>query len=384
MFYIDESDKTIGNEHRTYKIKEGDTLYSVAEELDIDPALLRKYHNRYCEIPDLIEADFKSYLKFLILAPEKGEENGQTGEATRQKVIFSNVPFTLPFYPVNINNNYRVIYTIQKGEEVKRIGYEISINWMNADKNGICLFEIDKITELYINGTEADTKADELAEKAASVLYPLQVVVDQDGEWIDIHNFEEIQERWKKKRPNILEHSTGKGLEKYLSAVDIVLDSEEHLLQTLSGNWFLRAFFSGIHTDYTSKLTFDKIVDFAIIPNKDPIQFEVKQKIEEYLDHDNLIVIEQKGLLTDDDIKETYFIDPSLTSNYNAIYHLNPNNYTIEKIFLECNIALSIPKKVTVTIYNLNKKKEAVLGTRKPVFVAEVKKKESFFKGFWK
>ena len=71
MYYIDESEVSSYDKHRTYKIRKGDTLQSVADALGIDAQELRRYHNIYCELPDLIEADFKSHLKLLILAPEK-------------------------------------------------------------------------------------------------------------------------------------------------------------------------------------------------------------------------------------------------------------------------------------------------------------------------
>jgi hypothetical protein len=56
---------------RIYIIKTGNTLYKVAQELAIPPMELCRYHNIYCEIPDLIEADFPSNLKVLLLPPHK-------------------------------------------------------------------------------------------------------------------------------------------------------------------------------------------------------------------------------------------------------------------------------------------------------------------------
>jgi hypothetical protein len=41
---------------------------------------------------------------------------------------------------------------------------------------------------------------------------------------------------------------------------------------------------------------------------------------------------------------------PKATGSYRSKYLLNPKNNTIDTLFLECDIALDIPKKVTIVI----------------------------------
>lgn len=384
MYYIeDESKAQSYDEYRTHKIRKGDTLQSVAVELNIDAQELRRYHNMRCNIPDLIEADFKSHLELLILAPEKSNVVAVSEKKTPKKVTFGSKAFTIPFYPVNINNNYNVKYTFEKGEKVKHLEFDVSVKWLQADKNGICFFEIDRLSKIKINGKEAETKVDELAEDAASVLYPMQVVVDQSGNWIDIFNYKTIKDRWETKKVEIIDYFDGKNVLNYIDTIEYTLKNEESLLESLSDDWFLKVFFNGIHTCYGSDLRIEKESSFSMIPRKAKVNVDAEQTIEEYLDEANLIVIKQKGEFTDEKIKEKFLIEEESIGDYNAEYFLNPNHYSIEKIKLECTLHLNSPRKVTVEINNLNAKKEVVIGTRKSIFVAEEKKKDGFFKGLF-
>ena len=86
MYYVNESEVPSRSKHLTYKIRKGDTLESVANELGLEAQELRRYHNIYCEISDLIEADFKSHLEYLILAPDKIKEDADEKKLEEKQV----------------------------------------------------------------------------------------------------------------------------------------------------------------------------------------------------------------------------------------------------------------------------------------------------------
>ncbi|MCV9929782.1 hypothetical protein OIU83_19125 [Flavobacterium sp. LS1R49] len=379
-FYIAERNE---DGHDKHSIKKGDTFESVAEELGIEWQTLRAYHNTHCVADaDVINAYFPSHLKFLLLKPIRLQANGELEEEPLKKVIFNN-SFRIPFNRAKVKKNYVVMYTMENGEQVNTIKYKASVNWVATDKNEYSFFEIDRQSNLCINDKEADTIAEKLSEQISSILYPLVIVVDQTGKWIDIHNFKIIQERWRTRKQNILGNNEGMTINKYLDFVDSMLVEKDNLLKNLLDDWFLTVLFNGIHTDHTSDLAFTTTVDFPIIPKEVPVKFEIIQKIEEYLNSANMLVIKRKGILADiaNDIASTE--NPQL-GNYYAIYHLNPNNYMIENVSLVCNIMLDNPKKVTIEIHNLNDSKVIVGGVSKSLFVAEEVKKESFLKGLFK
>ncbi|EKT3967491.1 hypothetical protein NTJ12_002586 [Flavobacterium psychrophilum] len=262
--------------------------------------------------------------------------------------------------------NYAVRYTIEDGNEVHTLKYEAGVKWIDTDINGYSFFKIDRLSKVYIDDNEANTIVNELAEKVSSILYPLQVVVDQEGEWVDIHNFEEIKERWETKEAQILKDYPGEETEKYLVLYEENLISNQTLSLALSKDWFLRAFFNGVHTGYTSELTFEGYAYFPFIAKSEDLMFDIKQKIGKYLDENHLINIDIKGVLKNNRTKADFqytidlynhpFGNQKVTGSYRAKYYLNPNNYSIETLFIECDFALDVPQKYTVMVTNLNLK----------------------------
>lgn len=162
----------------THKVKKGDTLISLSEELKIDSYSLRAYHNRYCPLEDLIEKNLPGHLEFIII---ESPEEKHLRESHRKKVVFSNKDFKLPFNPSGFQKVLFVLYTIENGADKTSLKEEISVKWLSTGPNGYSLFEINRISKIYVDDIADKIMADELAEMAASVLYPLQVVIDPDG-----------------------------------------------------------------------------------------------------------------------------------------------------------------------------------------------------------
>lgn len=379
-------------DHDKYFIKKGDTFHSIAEELEVEWNVLRTYHNTHCvNDEDVINAYLPSHLEFLLLKRIKLQANGEPEPVPLKKAILGK-DFSLPFQQISIKSDYGVICTIANGDEIHTLKYEMSMKWEGTDQNGYSFYEIDRLSKIYNNDIESDTIASELAEKVSSVLYPLIVVVDYEGNFVAVHNFQDIKNRWQNHMPEILEAYPGEVSEKYLALFDENLKSKEMLSLALSYDWFIRAFFNGIHTGYTSKLSFESNVYFPFLAKNDDLKFRVTRKMDEYLDENHLINIDIKGILEEDRTKtdfESEFdlpisssLDQRAVGSYRAKYFLNPNNYTIETLFIECSIALDVPQKFSVMVTDLNAKANLTLGTRESLFVDEVKKEDSVFKMF--
>jgi hypothetical protein len=386
-FYVAERNE---DAHDKYPIKIGDTTKSISEELGIEWQTLRTYHNIHCIADeDVINADLPSHLKFLLLKPIRLQTNGEPEQEPLKKTVFGK-GFRIPFNRVTVNNKYGVMYTVQDGKQVDTLKYEVSVNWLATDENGYSFFEIDRPSKLYINDTEADLIANELAEKTSSVLYPLQVVVDQEGEWIDIHNFKEIKERWEIKEIEILQDYPGEYTKKYLALYEKNLMSNQTLTSVISNDWFIRAFFNGIHTEYTPELAFKGYTYFPFMAKNDDLIFNIEQNVSEYLDENDLINIDLKGVLDDNRMKTDFeyelghssqtILNQETTGNYRAKYFLNPNNYSIQTLFVECSITLDTPQKYTIVISNLNEEESVKLKTNSLYVGTEKKKDDGIFK----
>jgi hypothetical protein len=348
MYYLDKKEKSEFSKHSIYTIQKGDTLQSVAHKLGIDAQELRRYHNIYCELPDLIEADFKSYLEYLILSPEKKENKSNEALAKKLHKVSFGKEYRLPFSPERMNHRYKAKYTTQVGDAIDVTELSISVKWLAVDKNKYHLFEINRGSEIYINGKMPDTMMEELAIKTAEVLYPLKIVVDEFGKWIDIHNYNEIESRWERIKNEILDYYEGEVADAYIEKTENSLENSETLLESLRSDYFLRAFFNGIHVEYTAEYSFKEEVSFPLEKDEEAI-FTVQQKIAPFLDDSDLIKVEQKGEYIDSGYEIQYGYEP-WQGSYDAVYFLNSHSYCIEKIDLVSCIEYDDPIKVTIAL----------------------------------
>lgn len=377
-------------DYLTYKIKKGDTLLSVAQDLGIEPSFLRSHHNRFCiSVKDLIEADFPYHLEYVILAPEKIELTDDEKEKDRKKVVNNNGSIILSLDSAQINNSYSVVYTIENGDKVHTVKQQFNIKWKAKSENNFYFFEVNRIESTYVNDIITNTMVEEIAQKASYALYPILVVVDETGKWVYINNFSQIEERWQEAKKEIRKYYKGDQVEKYFSIYDRNLEDADTLYFSLSKDWFLNAFFNGIHIQYPSSLSIEREIDFPLMAKSENLNYKVNQKIDDYLDIDNFVIIDIDGKLDDERHKTDFerelnlpvkeYSEEKVAGNYRTKYFLNPLNHMPEAIFVSCSLELDIPQKYSVTISNLNDKKEMSATPEIQLFVEEVKPKKKWW-----
>lgn len=355
MGYVDESEELYYGKFRTYKITKGDTLQSVAKKLKVDSRELRRYHNMNCKIADLIEADFKAYLRFLILAEEKSEiASNDIITKKAQKATFGNNN-KLPFLARGISKDYSVKYNFENAGQVDKMEMAVRIKWIATDTNKYSLFEIKRSLNLFIDENEPDRMFDELGAKIVEVLYPLEIVVDDNGKWIDVYNYDEIVSRWESKKTEIFEYyrKDSRVLEELIKFTEYTLTSSDKLFEMLGSDYFLRSFFNGIHTRYSTDYLCNLEVAFPLEKNVKSI-FEIEQKVNPYLNDHHLIEVEQNGnyLNLEEGIG---FSGKIWDGRYHAKYCLNANSYFMERMNLECVVEYDETIKINLIVETLKK-----------------------------
>lgn len=263
----------------------------------------------------------------------------------KQQVRFISQDYILPFRPFELNHQYAVTYTIEKGDTIQVLEQNFSIRRLRPDtsQSDYHFIQIDKISDLLINGEPVDTRAYTVAEKTAALLYPLRVVVNEYGKWIDISSYHKLKDRWEKQREDIREMFSGKTFELIAKNIENAINDNAVLVKLLSGNWFLRAYFNGIHRAYTRSFERERKLFFPAIAGAEELEFSIVQKVNPYLNDDNLIEVTQTGETENENLEEQYF----------AQYCLNPNNYIIENLMLECNL-VDMNRRINVQVRNLN------------------------------
>jgi hypothetical protein len=374
----------------TYKIQEGDTPESVAEKLDIDLYALRSYHNRYCEsVEDCIGPTFPRHLKFVIVKPPTVQLTDEEKEQQRKKVVFNDSSRKLSLDYSHGEKAYAVLYTIESGEEVHTIKQQIKISW-RAKNAGYHFYYVSRDKAVYVNDTLTNTMAEDIAQKASQALYPLLIVVDENGKWVGINNYNQIVERWNETKRQIKEYYKGDQTKKYFKIYNKNLADQDTLFFSLQKDWFLNALFNEIHVQYPPTESIQRNIGFPYLAKSENIQYKVEQKIDDLLDVDSLIVIDIEGRLNDKRTRTDFenelnhsvkeYSEEKPAGNYKAKYYLNPNSYMPEAFILSASLELDTPQKYTVTATHLHTAKEMVIGSRESIFAGIIKpQKKDYF-----
>jgi hypothetical protein len=357
MHYTDDSDLSFYGKFRTYKIRKEDTLQSVSQELGIEAKELRRYHNAYCLLADIIEKDFKHYSKFLILAPEDYVKKTNTIIEKKPKKVGFGENNKLPFLPRGICKDYSVEYTFEVGNQIDTMGMAVRVKWLATDDNKYALFEIKRSINLFIDNNEPDRIMDELGARIVDVLYPLKIVVDEFGKWVDIHNYKEIVSRWESKKNEVFNYykKDVKVTQQLIDFAEDALKSSDQLFTSLSSDYFLWSFFNGIHTCYTADYLFEEEISFPLKKNKE-LPFKVEQKINPFLNEEGFIEVEQKGDYLNLE-KGMDFSSKLWNGKYKALCCLDSHSSFIETMNLECSIDYEEPIKISLIVQSLKKDK---------------------------
>ncbi|VXC01365.1 conserved hypothetical protein [Flavobacterium sp. 9AF] len=344
--------------YKKYKIKKNDTLESIANKLEKSIHEIKSFHNVFCDSDSYIGVSLPNHLKELYIYPEFNEK-----ELSLLQKVFTNDNYKLSQTPSNNTLNYGVMYTIYSGKEKNSIKFEVEVQYLEKKNEDNLLFLVNKKSITYINDEEVNTIADELAVKTSSVLYPLELVITNEGNWIAIHNYETIYKRWEKIKEAILDEYEGEWVEKYLNLNEKTLADENLLFDSLKKDWFLASYFNTVFVYYSHKYRFNTKISFPILPNCKAVEYDIEQKINEFIETNDTIRIEQNGELKDErskldlenNLNVPYYgaLYPDYNKakgNYRSVYLINAKTKVIESLFLECSVELDIEKKTQIVV----------------------------------
>src|SRR6218665_3899461 len=182
-----------------FRIPKGSTLDEMALFFEVDKNYLKRYHNIHCEKGDLIEKEIipRHLVKLFVPPKDKDyEKELMSGDAitgfSPADILLRNRPF---------HKEYGIIQTTyENGKQKNRISFLTEVK-----KYDVSLFSI-KRKSIYINHKAPDLTMEQIAEKAGSIFFPLEVETLANGNLKQICNMKEIKERWKMLRPEMLKY----------------------------------------------------------------------------------------------------------------------------------------------------------------------------------
>lgn len=271
-----------------YPIKEGDTLESVAEKLNIETEYLKEVHNAKAGFWDKIRSRFPKHLTEIYVYSDVLAE--QSPEKKRKKEIGINL-IPIPFYTPKTYG-----YTLEnyEGDRIKnKIHYEVDTVYKENDYN-LKIIEINR-KQVYINHKMPDVAIEQLLDKIAQNMFPIALEINDSGVIIAISNHKEIKKRWLASKEELMQYYKKEQSDAIINKADLYFNNEKQLRGMLSNNWFFNLFFKPIYNNspeiqYTTKIPF---------LSKRLVEYEIKQTMDNVYTKSGKVIINHIGKITD-------------------------------------------------------------------------------------
>ncbi|CAM3749360.1 hypothetical protein FLGE108171_13195 [Flavobacterium gelidilacus] len=340
--------------YNTYSLKEKDTLISISKELNKTPIEVAGFHNIFADEDNYIGTTFPSNLKELYVPLSI---NIKELEHT-PKVNFD-YDSHLSLKPSKKVLLYQVEKEIVSKSNTYTLKFKTEIIFIkNSGVNFV--FDINKLDRK--KDSSLDTILYNLLEELDQVFYPLQLLISEKGELLEITNHNEILKNWSTLKTELQEKYEGEVIENYIKYYEKNITDKIVLEKMLFKETFINTYFYKLYTNYTSTHFIEFNYCFPVISKIKNIDFVVKQSVNPFLSDDNKVEIEISGksidkrtqLDFDSNLDDPFFMESETNNlvegNFDAKYLLNPESKIIESVTLSCDLLLENPKKINLSI----------------------------------
>jgi len=336
-------------------IQKGETIQSISDLYGIAIEDLMYFHNNNCKVEDSILINITNQ-KELILP--------RSAISDKKKLVQFSAGNLFELNPYNSFYNYEVSIIIEKENNANEIKYYASVRWISSENN-LHYFEIDRISDMYVNGEEINEIADTLAYKTSSVLYPLRISVDKTGRFNSVENYKVFRQRWNGIKEEVYKDFEGEIVEEYLQKMEEVIEVPEVITLLVRNDFFIRTLFFGVCQKYGRDFLITGNESFPVIKNAVEPNYKIKLEIDPVVDDYNLVNIKGNGILHDERSKEDFMNETpfKLIVEESQVFnnagdlrfrcYMNPETGLSESVYLECSIILDDIRKVSVTINSL-------------------------------
>lgn len=210
----------------TYQVKRGDTLESVAEQLSISTEALKRYHNTYCDLKNLIGVDLRGVHEIIV---PPGEKIIELKENKKQISLSSNLPslhLTEDFYAFNYEVTERFE---QQNKEDLVINYSVSVKLREMMEKGF-LTEV-KTSGFKKDGQSTDDKISLLSIACMESISPIAFIVPAQGKIKGFYEHKTLVKKFDSKRPDLEDFFIGEISKSYFNQFHKIIANENYLLK---------------------------------------------------------------------------------------------------------------------------------------------------------
>lgn len=238
-------------------------------------------------------------------------------------------------WPVGKSLRYGLQLDIESNEETNELKYEIEVTRLYDKETGNMVFQIQRVSDVYINEILPDLVFDKLAFIVGSVFYPLIIELDGRGEIYTIANHQDILLRWPSVKEQVYQDFEGVLTEDYLLKMESLLQSVDQTTIALKNyDWFLNVFFKPIYKNYEARLNQKETAWYYPVTVSSNQYYSVEETLQDFLNHFGAIEILHEAKLCPEDEEEMGLFE----GNYTGRYILHPRLKHILVVFGEWQI----------------------------------------------
>ncbi|MCW3161092.1 hypothetical protein [Chryseobacterium oryctis] len=340
---------------KTCRISKGTTLEELANHFNLTKEQLKRYHNTYCPLDDLIGYDIPEHVTIIYVPPLDAE--------SREKIFNPKSGNFLSFKSKNTldnKQNYKKRYgIIQKifhnDEEELKIHYETEII---KNKNTV---QISR-SQVYLNNKVPDLVIEQLADKIGSIFYPFELGLHENGSINTLVNFKEIQNRWKILKPQLEEYYKGEIANELLASTNKRI-TQKSITEQVHNSLFFTLYFLPLYKTFDENKSLNLSIEIPIFKNSTRALFEIDLKLEEKISKTHKFIIKASGKSTSGKISDEIEkentspitdgkIQPKNSSYFDFIYKLNSKDNSIFAIYGELGVQFpDCMKKISLECY---------------------------------
>jgi hypothetical protein len=222
----------------TYQVKKEDTLQSVAEKLGISAEALKRYHNTYCELKNLIGNDLKGIQEILIPPKEKISEYKETQKNIELSNNLPSIYLTKGFYA----SSYEVTERFEQlDKEDLEINYSTSVVLRETPDKGFVAET--KTSEFMKNGESPDDKISMLSLACIESVSPISFLVPAQGKIKGLYDHKGMVKKFENKKTDLEDLFIGEVSQSYFKKFYASLVDEAFLLKQFSSTLLYQVLF---------------------------------------------------------------------------------------------------------------------------------------------
>jgi hypothetical protein len=254
----------------TYHVEKGDTLQSIAEKIGISPDALKRYHNTYCNLDELIGHDLKNVHKIFIPPPDRLAELKESKKIVSRNNVLPSPYLFKDFY----TENYEVNEHFERTDtEDLTINYLISVNFRETADKG---FIVETKNSGYKKNSDTpDDKISKLSLACMNALYPIAFIVPAQGSIQGFYDHKGMIAKFENKRKDLEEFFVGEVSQAYFNKFRSYLNNEDFLFERFRSTILYQALFPKMDWFHKNKPWEEELY---IVQNSFPVKFLLEAK----------------------------------------------------------------------------------------------------------